>query len=377
MIAQRLDEVIALHGERRARLMADSRPKLGWVSVATPEEILSAAGALPYRITGEGRPYFPKASTMMHRNYCPYVLSCLEEVLEGEHDFAAGAVVVNACDHRRRMYDVWKHFDGARFISMLDLPKVVTPESTRYFGEQLRELVAAVEGRLGCRVTEEKLHEAVLLYNRTRELLDRLYDLRRRGLAPVSGAQAIQVVKAAMSGLRGEYNRRLEALLEAIEAKPPAPAASERRFRVLLTGSYFDHLNVASIFEANGAEVACEDVSTGVKYFEGRVDTEGDPIDALARYYLGKATCARMTDSEKRFDHLWELVERYQVQAVVYFALKFCDNNLLSYALVKKRLNERGVPVMLLEAERVVDNIEQMKTRVVAFLESQVDRAAC
>lgn len=377
MISARLNEVIALHDERRARLLADPRPKIGWLSVSTPEEILSAAGALPYRITGEARPHFPGASTMMHRNFCPYVLSSLEEVLDGEHDFAAGAVLVNACDPRRRMFDVWSHFDKARFIHMVDLPKLVTPESTRYFVGQLEELVTATEGRLGRRITDERLHEAILLYNRTRELLSELYELRRRGLAPVEGSQAIRLVKAAMSGLRVEYNRRLELLVDAVKGATPAEPR-QRRYRVLLTGSYFDHTNVAEIFESNGAEVACEDVSTGVKYFEGRVDTEGNPIEALARHYLGKATCARMTDSEKRFAHVWQLVERYEVQAVVYFALKFCDNNLLSYALVKRRLNERGIPVMLLEAERVVENIEQLKTRVVAFLESQADHvAAC
>lgn len=375
-IHERMKDVMALHEERRARLTAEPRPKVGWMSISTPEEILYAAGAVPYRITGETRPSFPRASTMMHRNLCPYVLSCFEEVLEGEHDFAAGAVLVNACDTRRRLYDVWKHFDRSRFILMLDLPKVVTPESTRYFTEQLRHFASAAAAALGRRVTDDDLRESIALYNQTRALLSELYELRRAGLAAaaIEGSQIITLLKAAMTGLRAEYNQRLAALLDSLEAE--RVARQDGRFRILLCGSYFDHIPIAEIFEANGARIACEDLSIGVKYFEGYVEEEGDPMEALARYYLGKATCARMTDSEKRFTHLWELVERYRIQAVVYFALKFCDNNLLGYSLIRKRLNERGIPVLLIEAERAVDNLEQVKTRAVAFLESQVGHAS-
>lgn len=370
----RLAAVLALHDERRERFAAEPRPKVGWVSISTPEEIIYAAGALPYRITGETRPYYPRASTMMHRNLCPYVLSCFEEILEGDHDFAAGAVLANACDARRRLFDVWSHFERGRFIHMLDLPKVVTPASIAYFAAQLRRLAAALERSLGRPVTEEALREAIALYNRTRRLLGELAELRSAGAAPITASQSVKMIKAAMTGLRPELNRRLEALLAAVRAAPAAPRRG--RLRVLLCGSYFDHPGVAEIFEANGADFVCEDLSNGVKYFEGQVAEQGDPYQALAHHYLGQATCARMADSEKRIGHLLELVERHRVQAVAYFALKFCDNNLLSFSQVRKRLVERGVPVLLLEAERSVDNLEQMKTRIVAFLESQVGYAA-
>lgn len=372
-LAERLDDVLALHRERFGRLAAAPQPKVGWLSVSTPEEIVRAAGGLPYRITGEARPYFPRASTMMHRNLCPYVLSSFEEVLEGDHDFAAGAVLVNACDARRRLFDVWRHFEERRFLHMLDLPKVVSEASTAYFVEQLRQLARALEGALGQKVTDERLREGIARHNRVRALLAELQEHRRTGRARLTGAQAIGVVKAAVTGL-DEVEPRLQGLIEAIRAAPDVPRP--RRFRVLLAGSYFDHASIADLFEANGAELVCEDMSTGVKYFEGQVDEQGEPFEALARYYLGKATCARMTDSERRFEHLWGLVERHEAHAVVYFALKFCDNNLLAYSLVRKQLQARGVPVLLVEAERAVENIEQVKTRVAAFLESQVEHAA-
>ena len=370
MIEKMVNDVISLHEHRRDLLINESRPKINWLSICTPEEIIYAAGMIPYRITGETRPNFIRANTYMHRNICPYVLSCFEEALDGVHKFAAGTIIVNACDARRRLYDVWKFYDDTKFLHLLDFPKVVNPATKNYFKNQLRELIKAIERYFHCKITDDSLREAITLCNETRILLSELYDLRRKGIAPISGSQAINLVKACMTGLREEFNKRLSRLLE--EIKNIQNKNSPKKHRVLLCGSYFDHANILEIFKAYGADIACEDVSTGVKYFEGLVDPEGDPLDALASYYLEKATCARMTDSQKRFEHLLNLVEEYDIQSVMYFTLKFCDNNLLDFPFIKNKLDERGIPVFLIEAERSVENIEQVKTRVIAFLESRM-----
>jgi len=370
MIEENIRNLISLHENRWKLLESEDKLKVGWLSISTPEEIIYAANMIPYRITGETRPQCPRASSYMHRNLCPYVLSCFEEVLDGVHKFASGTIIVNACDARRRLYDVWNYYDSSKFLHILDFPKEVNSDSKNYFKYQLKNLIRSLEQMFRYKITDDKLKEAIYMFNESRALLTELYRFRRKGIAPISSSQSINIVKASMTGLRKEFNQRLSLLLEDI--KKDQHIYQQGKYRVLLSGSYFDHTNIAEIFEANGAEIVCEDVSTGVKYFEGQVDLEGDSLDALATYYLNKATCARMADSGRRFDHLWNLVETYNIQLVVYFNLKFCDNNLLDFPLFKKKLNEKGIPVLFIEAERSVENIEQIKTRVIAFLESQI-----
>lgn len=370
MIKEKVKDIISMYENRWYLLENESKPKINWLSICTPEEIIYAANMIPYRITGDTRPNFFRANAYMHRNICPYVLSCFEEALDGVHKFASGTIIVNACDARRRLYDVWKYYDNSKFLHLLDFPKVVNPHTKDYFKNQLKQLINALEKDFHCKITHDSLNEAINLCNETRALLNELYELRRKGIAPVVCSQAISIVKTSMMGLRKEFNHKLSELLEYI--KNFQNNDHQKKYRVLLCGSYFDHISIAEIFEAYGADIVCEDVSTGVKYFEGKVALEGDPIDALACYYLEKATCARMTDSEKRFKHLWELVENYNIQSVLYFTLKFCDNNLLDFPFIKKKLNERGIPVLLIEAERSIVNIEQIKTRIIAFLESQM-----
>lgn len=365
-----IKEITDIHENRFQLLKNENLPKINWLSVCTPEEVIYAAKMIPYRITGETRPDFSKASSHMHRTICSYVLSCFEEVLDGVHGFASGTVIVNACDVRKKLFDVWKYFDRTTFLHQMDFPKLVTPLARKYYRQQIQQLVTALEHHFHCRITDESLKEAIQLCNQTRRLLAQLYDLRRQGRAAIPGSQAINIVKAAAAGLRRQFHQKLQQLIEYIEKHPQPNKKND--YRLLLCGSYFDHSQIANIFETYGANIICEDVSTGIKYFTGEVSLEGNPIEALADYYLEKATCARMTDAENRFNHIWKLVEDYQVQAVVYFSLKFCDNNLFDYPYQKNRLNEKGIPVFFIEAERSVENIEQIKTRIVAFLESHM-----
>lgn len=367
-----IEDIVNLHKNRIDFLQKISSPKIGWLSIYTPEEIIYAANFVPYRIIGESMPIPSKAGTYLHRNLCPYVLSCFEEGLEGTHNFSDGVLIVNACDARRRLYDAWKHYLKTKFVYMLDFPKVVNSETKDYFKKQIHQLIKSIEEQFNCELTEDSIRKAISLCNETRTLLDKLYSLRQGASPPITGAQAINIVKASMTGLKKDFNERLSTLLLKLDSQ--RPNSNAYKHRVLLCGSYFDHTNVIDLIEELGAVVVCEDISTGVKYFEGQVDPCDDPVNALANYYLEKATCARMIDSAKRFNHMWNLIESYNVQSVIYFSLKFCDNNLLDFPYQKKRLNKRGIPVLLVEGERAMINIEQIKTRIHAFLESQLAR---
>lgn len=365
---KQISDILALNEKRLQQFAQEDKPIINWLSISTPEEIILAADMIPYRITGDTRSEFPKASSAMHRNVCPYVLSCYEEVLDGVHAFASGSVIVNVCDARRRLYDVWKYYDDSKFLYSLDFPKVVNSLTKGYLKSQFLGLCRALESRFSCKITDDSLKEAIDLCNESRRLLQQVYHLRKTGAISLPSSQAIQLVKTSMAGFRKEFNEKLSDLVRAVNDG----VWQKEKYRILLTGSYFDHAEIADLVESYGAEIVCEDVSTGLKYFEGQVETEGDPLEALASYYLEKASCARMTDYGRNFRRVSALIDEYNIQAVIYFTLKFCDNNLFVYPFLKKQLNERGIPVFLIESERAIENREQVKTRIAAFLESQM-----
>jgi benzoyl-CoA reductase/2-hydroxyglutaryl-CoA dehydratase subunit BcrC/BadD/HgdB len=136
-------------------------------------------------------------------------------------------------------------------------------------------------------------------------------------------------------------------LLEQLETSDLDNDNDVDKHRVMVCGSFFDHTHIIELIEQMDAVVVCEDMSNGIKYFEGKVDTQTDPVTALAEYYLEKATCARMLDSEKRFNHLWQLIEDYNVESVIYITLKFCDSNLIDFYYQKKAIGRKRYPCVV------------------------------
>lgn len=343
------------------------QPKIGWFSVYTPEEIIYAAGLVPFRITGESAPSSIKARALLFSNICPYTLSCLEEGIQGLYRSLDGIAIVNTCDARRRLYDAWRRYVKTPFVQIIDLPKIITPESRIYFKNQFIRFKEAIEGHFKVQIGEKPLKSAISLWNQTRLLLEQLYELRKMPTPPITGSETLAIVKASMAGERENFNERLDRLLQELNNIPKRVQTKKKR--ILITGSYFDQLSLINMIEKLGAVVVCEDLSNGLKYFEGTVDINKEPLEALADYYLEKSPCARMADSDKRAENILQLVRDYKADAVIYFALKFCDSNLMDFPYQKDRLNKAGVPVLFIEGERVLVNLSQLKTRIQAFLE--------
>ncbi len=362
-----MDEFSSLLNNKLSYLKSLDKPVMGWSSIYTPEEIIYAAGIAPFSVTGEGEPEAVNARAILSGNLCPYVLSCLEEWLEGIYDFMDGVVIVNTCDARRRLYDAWRHFIKTPFIHIIDLPGTTTPESRSYFKNELLLFKRAIEDHFKLKISEKSLLEAISLWNETRRVLNELQQLRKRQNPPVSGTEFLTIMKGGISGNRKDFLDKLKLYLQSIENV--SESSSKKPLRILITGSYLDQVSLISLIEELGADVVCDDMSNGFKYFEGSVNIDMDPIEALAEYYLQKSSHSVMADSEERCNHILKLIKEYDVDAVIYFSLKFCDNNLIDFPYQKNKLNEHGIPVLSLEGERALVNLHQIKTRVQAFIE--------
>lgn len=365
----RVEDIVGIHKDRLNILKKINLPKIGWVSIYTPEEVIYAAGVIPFRITGEESLSDSQAKAAITTNFCPYILSCLEEGIQDVYSFIEGVVIVNTCDARRRLYDAWKSYVNNKYNYLIDFPRIISPISKKYFRRQIELFIRSLEKHLGCEITEDSLMEAIILWNKTRKLLQQLYDFRKEEGFSLRSSHVINIVKASQVGCKKDFNSKLSILLD--EMKMQKPICNIRKKRILLCGSYFDQTKMVDFIESLDAVVVCEDLSNGLKYFEGEVSLKEGAISGLANYYLEKAIFARMIDAERRFNHLWRIIESYKIQAVIYFSLKFCDTNLMDFPYQKNRLNERGVPVLFLEGERFMANIGQIKTRIQAFLEGQ------
>ncbi|MCW9033348.1 MAG: 2-hydroxyacyl-CoA dehydratase family protein [Rhodospirillales bacterium] len=365
-----IEDVVDLHRNRFTLLKEAKKPKIGWVTIYTPEEILLAAGVIPFRLTGEVGLNSTEPSAILGNNYCSYVLSCLGEGLAGVYDFADGIIFADACDMRKRLWEAWAREIPSNKSYFLEFPNDASDISKEYFASQLRKLIKILEREYECEITGEALRQSIKVCNESRTLMQRLFKNKKGERLALSGPESIQVVKAASTGMKESFNTKISALIDVLETAEQPPARD--RHRVMICGSYFDHSEIIETIEGAGADFVCGDISNGVKYFEGNIDLNSDPVTAIADYYLEKNTSAYRLDTDVRVEHLLDLVEEYQVDSVIYYALKFCDTNLHDFPYVKEKLKEEKIPVLFIEGERNTTNFGGTKTRIQTFLEARM-----
>jgi bzd-type benzoyl-CoA reductase N subunit len=340
------------------------KPIMGWLCCYTPLEMVLAGGITPYRIIPD--PTSDMADSYLHSNFCPYVRSSLGRAIRGDLDFMEGLVLVNSCDGLRRLYDAWRLYTKTPHVYLIDLPRVATAVAFQHFRGTLIRFKGELEEGFGVCISAEAIEEAISISNSGRRLLRELYDLRKTHKLSISGSQVMDVVKGDMVLPKEEYTELLQKLVGELTDR----AVSRTDIpRVMITGSLMEHSGIADLVEEAGGEVACDDLCTGSRYFWDCIQQDDDPFLSLSRHYLSKIPCARMMDSDRRLDHVMDLVEDFDVHGVICYTLKFCDTFLYDIPLLKKRLDAQNIPSLFLDSDYTPGTMGRLKTRIEAFLE--------
>jgi benzoyl-CoA reductase/2-hydroxyglutaryl-CoA dehydratase subunit BcrC/BadD/HgdB len=370
-----IDQFVEMMEEEAAK-QRTSTLSFGWFYSYVPEEILCAAGFIPYRIMGKPGPII-KAKASLSGNLNPFVQTCLESALQGDYQRFSGVIIGNADDASRRLYDVWKKYINPPFIHILDIPKTTELAAIGRYRMELTFLIKRLEEHFKIQITSESLEEASNLCNETRRLLTALYLLRKKHEYLISSNQFLAITLASMTVAKDFFNQHLEILLRELESLVQErnflrnDFKLERKPRLLLTGSFQNNSTLATIIDEAGGKLVCEDMCTRLRYFTGLVDTTIDePLLAISMRYLTKPPGARMLDLNRRFEYIDSLIEEFKVDGVIYYVLKFDDPYLFEFPEAREWLQSKDIPVLLLESDHRFATLGQFRTRIQAFIET-------
>lgn len=340
---------------------------IGFLCCYVPEEIIYAAGILPYRIRGTGCTKSLKGDLWMSNFSCSFARSCLEFALNGKYDFLDGLVGCDSCGQAHRLYDNWRLKAGPSFAHFLTVPHKVSESAISWYQEKLVGLKKGLEEFSGSAIADESLEKAVKIYNETRKLLRELYELRRSDHPPISGVESQSLVLAAMSMPKDQYNDLLSRCLAKIRASEPPTG---NRARLMVIGSALDDPAFIKIIEDQGALVVTDAVCFGSRYFWEPVEIKGDVMFSLAKSYLSRAGCPRMMDQHvSLLGFIKDMIQRFKVDGIIYQKMQFCDLWGGESLFLEKKLKEASIPVLGVQREHIITNKSQIATRVGAFIE--------
>ncbi len=342
---------------------------VGYTCSYTPEEIIWAAGALPFRLFGtdEG---IHRADVHLQSYCCSLVRGILEEGLSGRLDFIDGAVFPHTCDSIQRLSDIWRLNVVPQFHIDLVLPvKLNTASARHYLIDILEKFKKDLESALGVKITDAALADSIKTYNQIRTLMMQLYTLRAQKPEVLSGSDFHAIIKAAMIMDRQLLVKKLGEILEQIQNAPNAKTKPGTK-KLVLTGSICSHPDIYDIIESAQGVVVWDDLCTGARYFEGVLDEKAPPLAAIAQRYLDRAICpAKHAGLTDRGESLVQMVRKYHADGVVFLLLKFCDPHAFDYPYIKEMLDSENIPCMLLDMEEHLPSGGQLQTRFETFIQ--------
>ncbi len=346
----------------------DGKKVMGLLCTYVPEEILAAADILPWRITGTWREAAPLAAAYRPEMTCRYCSHVLESVLSSELDFLDGIATTQVDDDFKRLWDVLHFIKKPPFTYIMYLPHSISNTTLRMWNKSVAQFKTDIESWAGVKITEKALGDQIAVFNRMRSLLKKLYELRKREIPPVTGAEALGIVTAARIMPREEFNKELESLLPYLEKRQGSFKKAVPR--LLLSGEYLDNPEYVNLVESCGDAVVMDECDTGAKYFWNEVDlSSGNPWEALAKRYMDRPGTTRMATWAEQIKQLLGWVREFNVQGIVELRQLYSLPLDYRFFVMKRKMAQAGIPYISLSREYHLAQVGMLRTRVEAFIE--------
>lgn len=91
-------------------------------------------------------------------------------------------------------------------------------------------------------------------------------------------------------------------------------------------------------------------------------------MEAIVDRYF-QVDCAIFTPNSDRLNHVKQMYKDYNADGVIHYGLQFCQPYQIESLPVEKKLEDERIPTLRIETDYSMEDVEQLKTRVEAFIE--------
>jgi benzoyl-CoA reductase/2-hydroxyglutaryl-CoA dehydratase subunit BcrC/BadD/HgdB len=339
-----------------------------------PEEIIYASGAMPVSLLYGGDPVTSGAALSMTAQFlCPFARAQLGEKLSGNPLYTVLDMLVSpmSCIHLKKVTEIWEYYYDDVQIFRLGVPHAYSGDAAlEYYTQRLGALRDELQNLTGIEITDDRLRNAIDLYNRIRQLLKNISLLRKFPYPPIDVIDFITLNQASLLADPVFMVNILESVYQQLDQEEQL--ADPNKPRLLLAGpniAYGDH-KVIKLVEESGAQIVSEEVCEGMRYYWQNIDNEGALLGSIARGYLrDRLPCAFMDSPAKiRFDYIMTLIEEFNISGVIWYQMLYCETYDAESQYFIQNMKENKVPVLVIDSDYMSDT-GQLRIRIEAFVE--------
>lgn len=358
---------MAINHQQERKTMSENQSLVGFTCAYTPLPLIHAAGFVPYRVLPISETQ-EQAGALLHDNMCPHVKRILDRVLSQDLPMLQAVVVMESCDTMRRLAEAWRLARPEQKILPIDLPTSTNTTSITSFAKQLARLSEVLEQWSGSPITEERIRQSVDRYNTLYNTLHQLAQSVADSSASINRVQLQEVINRSVTQPIEKTLRDIGALRNDI-----IPQQEEPSVPILLIGNVLPDPQAFELFSSCGVDLISDELCTS-NHQIAPINISGPApiLTQLSEQILKRPACARTLPSNGALhfaDKVIESVEKTRAQGVIAHFMKFCDPYIARMPIVRKRLREAGIPLLLLEGDCALRSLGQHRTRIEAFVE--------
>ena len=357
------------HGQLKA-YKAAGKKCIGVMPYYAPEELVYAAGMMPFGMWGSNKKNIAKAKEYCATFYCTIAQLDLEMLLDGTCDLLDGVITPTICDTLRPMSQNIRVAMSEKLPCIfLAHPQFRRPAfGLKFCRDQYDHVKTELEKIRGSEIKNEEITNAIKVYNKSRAARREFIKLANAHCDVIDPIQRSAVLKASYFMLKDEYTEKLEALNTELKA---LPAAKWNGVKVVTSGIIVDNPVLLKVFKDNNVAIAADDVAHESRMIRVDADETGDPMDALCKQFADQDYDVLLYDEEseknRRGEYVANLVKESGAQGLVLFMQQFCDPEEMEFPYLKKALDAAGIPFIKLGVDQQMRDFGQAATAIQAF----------
>ena len=370
--------LLEIHGLRIKELQeakAQGRKVVGTFCVFVPEELVYAADAIQVGLCTGAEAGFDKAEKILPRNTCALIKSFVGFKLSRLCPFFESCDLIvgeTTCDGKKKAYEIFADYAP---VYVMEIPQMKQACDRDLWKAEILRFKDTIENLTGRTITAESLKKAIRLINDRRRVLQRLNRLRAAEPTPISGRDVLLINQVSFYDDPARFTQKISELCDELEQKiARGEGVVDGAQRVMLSGCpmAIPNWKLPYIIESSGAVVVGEESCVGTRNIRDLVDESSETLDAMLDALVDRymrIDCACFTPNRERLDHIVGMARELNVKGVIHYGLSFCQPYGIESFKVEKALREAGIPMLAIETDYSMEDVEQLKTRVEAFVE--------
>jgi benzoyl-CoA reductase subunit C len=341
---------------------------VGHFQVACPEEIVHAAGLLPFKVRGA-----PVETIQSDSHFGSYLCSILKTSLELALSNTVPLemfVTHPICDAARNLAAIWGR-NVSYPCQILYLPQNPnSPHSVIYLRDEYDRFKRCVEEISGEVITNDALRNSIAVFNENRRLMRELYEIKKDTPWLISADEAYVLV--ALAGLipREEHNDVLRTLLPQVRMREKR---TQDKVRVVFEGGFCEQPPLDLIRAiARSCYVVDDDLLIGLRWLLEDVSLAGDPLTNLAEAYLERSSYSPVQHDLRKPKEkmLLARIRNARADAAIITAAKMCEPGLEEQVAYTRALDEACIPYFVGEFEESMTSFDSMEIQLETFVEN-------